>query len=239
MRCDNTFACLWGGKEKDVFYLSLKKGISVRPLEELDESQEAQVTHWVLSDSCLWGVDKRHWGWLTALMEAEGMGKWCSRMQDSVLRTRFGCAEETPGCIFFERFALWCEVTPSKEVGCLGAKGRIVSSHQIEGSSRWPRPHPWSRVQAGRWVGWRSVSGASQMEEVEFLVNTCQGHRAATSLLLFCLHSPLHSWKHHRLTPEWRGMVEGLGGETEEPTRLTLLTSGDQSKETEGEMILF
>lgn len=44
MRCDNTFARLWGGKEKDVFYLSLKKGISVRPLEELDESQEAQVT---------------------------------------------------------------------------------------------------------------------------------------------------------------------------------------------------
>ena len=63
------------------------------------------------------------------------MGKWCSRMQDSVLRTRLGCAEETPACIFFERFALWCEVTPSKEVGCLGAKGRIVSSHQIEGSS--------------------------------------------------------------------------------------------------------
>ena len=44
MRCDNTFAHLWGGEEKDVFSLSLKKGTSVRPLEELDESREAQVT---------------------------------------------------------------------------------------------------------------------------------------------------------------------------------------------------
>ena len=187
------------------------------------------------------GVDKRHRGWLIALTEAEGTGRWPSRMQDSVPRTRLGCAGQTPACIFSERFALWCEVTPSKEVGWLGAKGRIVSSHQLEGSSGWPRPHPWSRVQAGRWdgVGWRSVSGASQMEEVEFLVNACQGHRAPTSPLLFCLHSPLHSWRHHRLTPEWRRVVEGLGGETENPTRLTLFTSGDQSKETEGEMILF
>ena len=44
MRCDNTFACLWGGEEKDVFSLSLKKGTSVRPLEELDVSLEAQMT---------------------------------------------------------------------------------------------------------------------------------------------------------------------------------------------------
>ena len=44
MRCGNTFARLWGGEEKGVFSLRLKKGTSVRPLEELDESQEAQVT---------------------------------------------------------------------------------------------------------------------------------------------------------------------------------------------------
>lgn len=75
------------------------------------------------------------------------------------------------------------------------------------------------------------------MGEVEFLVNTCQGHRAPTSPLLFCLHSPLHSWRQHRLTPEWRRVVEGLSGEREKPTRLPLLTSGDQSQEADGEMI--
>lgn len=46
---------------------------------------------------------------------------------------------------------------------------------------------------------------------------------------------PASFWKHHRLTPEWRGMVEGLGGETEEPTRPTLLTSGDQFKDRRGD----
>lgn len=45
LRCDNTFARLWGEEGERSFSLSLKKGISVRPLEELDESQEAQVTH--------------------------------------------------------------------------------------------------------------------------------------------------------------------------------------------------
>lgn len=44
MRCDNTSARLWGGEEKGVFSLRLKKGTLVRPLEELAESQEAQVT---------------------------------------------------------------------------------------------------------------------------------------------------------------------------------------------------